>query len=400
MAKLVTLQATYRIVTPMFLGGAEPEKSVELHPPSIKAALRFWWRAKKWAQIKGSLLDSNLALPELHKQEGVLFGSAGGGQSQLLLKIRRPVNTVTVSKGSILEDVVNRSGARYLGYGVMGAQNGQLTRPCIDCGAEFVLEIRARDSIGQEVLDALKLLGLLGGLGSKARKGYGSLTLVRLEGCGVTYQVPSDARGYIAQVKCLLKRSLKLIDTRPFDQIPFSAFSAQSRVCLLPEGEDPFSVLDDYGRQMQRYRSWGKGKKVNGEDREENFEDDHGWYYGRPPRANFHPLRVIFGLPHNYFGESRGARAVSPKKLDRRASPLWFHVHDFGKDSNPRYAGVATVLRSQFLPIGEQIDAGGGKPVPANVDYGVIDRFLDGCVGHRDAKTSEKYFPDAQQVFP
>lgn len=38
-------------------------------------------------------------------------------------------------------------------------------------------------------------------------------------------------------------------------------------------------------------------------------------------------------------------------------------------------------------------------PMPAG-RYHVIDRFLDGCVGHRDAKTSDKYFPTARAVFP
>lgn len=409
MAKLVTLQATYRIVTPMFLGGAEPEKYAELREPSIKAALRFWWRTIKWAQIRTSLTDNKLALAELHKQEAALFGSAGGGQSQVLLSIKRPVKTSEVKKGAVFSKVVrpDRPGSRYLGYGVMeafdssrkGTNAGQLIRPCIDCGAEFTLEIRAHNAIGQEVIDALKLLGLLGGLGSRARKGYGSLTLVRLEGCGITYQVPIDARGYIAQVKCLLKHNLKLIDRSPFHQIPFSAFSNQSRIYLLLERNDPLTVLDDYGCQMQRYRSWGKDGKVNGGLSEENFEDDHAWYYGCHPNVNFHPRRVVFGLPHNYFGESRGAREVSPEKLDRRASPLWFHVHDYGQGQPLRYAGVATVLRSQFLPDGGQIKAG-GKPVPVNVDHMVIDGFLDGCLGRRDAKTSVKYFPNAILVFP
>ncbi|MCI0590002.1 MAG: type III-B CRISPR module RAMP protein Cmr1 [Gammaproteobacteria bacterium] len=400
MAKLVTLQATYRIVTPMFLGGAEPDKSVELRPPSIKAALRFWWRALQWARIRLSLPNDNQALAELHKQEGVLFGSAGGGQSQLLLKIRRPVNTVTVNKGSILEDVVNRSGARYLGYGVMEAYDGKntkagrLTRPALCPPLEIVVEILCRGIVCECTLDALKLFGLLGGLGSKARKGYGSLTLTHLHGGEIEWRAPPNPGDYIKEIKALLLRTRTLTD-----EPPFSAFSRRSRVCPLLEGDDPMTILDEYGQQMQRYRSWGNDGKVNGKQSEENFDDDHAWYYGTHPHTNFHPRRVIFGLPHNYFGK-RGGREVAPEKLDRRASPLWFHVHDYGQGNSPRYAGIASILRSQFLPDGGQINAGGGKPVPAKVDYGVIDAFLDGCVGHRAAKTSEKYFPHAKQVFP
>lgn len=44
MSRLVTLQATYRLVTPMFLGGADQNNCAELRAPSIKGALRFWYR--------------------------------------------------------------------------------------------------------------------------------------------------------------------------------------------------------------------------------------------------------------------------------------------------------------------------------------------------------------------
>lgn len=40
------IEATFRIVTPMFMGGAEPaDTHAELRAPSIKGVLRFWYRA-------------------------------------------------------------------------------------------------------------------------------------------------------------------------------------------------------------------------------------------------------------------------------------------------------------------------------------------------------------------
>lgn len=44
MKSLTQLRIRYRVVTPAFLGGADPS-CAELRPPSIKAALRFWYRA-------------------------------------------------------------------------------------------------------------------------------------------------------------------------------------------------------------------------------------------------------------------------------------------------------------------------------------------------------------------
>lgn len=385
------LEATLRVVTPMFLGGAKPDDRAELRVPPIKAALRFWWRTIRWREIRSAQPHNSLAIAELRRQEAALFGSADGGQSRMLLRIKRYGTVKVADKGSVLENVANRPGARYLGYGVMAAQTGQLTRSCVIRNAEFTLEVRSRRSINHEVLDALKLLGLLGGLGSKARKGYGSLTLMRLVVGNTMWEAPATDDSYVRELRSLLSPAATLSD-----EPPFSAFSKESRVCLLLDGNDPLTVLDTYGLQMQRYRSWGRNGRVNNNRSEENFESDHGWAKGTRPR-DFHPERAVFGLPHNY-GQGPNLQ-VTAESYDRRASPLWFHVHDYGSRANPRYAGVATVLRAEFLPDGEPINAG-GTSVTANPEYGVIDRFLDGCVGHREAKTTDKYFPAARNVLP
>lgn len=39
------LTVTLKTVTPMFLGGANPNDTAELRAPSIKVALMFWYRA-------------------------------------------------------------------------------------------------------------------------------------------------------------------------------------------------------------------------------------------------------------------------------------------------------------------------------------------------------------------
>lgn len=41
------ITATYRIVTPMFVGDAN-QQATEISPQSVKGALRFWWRALNW----------------------------------------------------------------------------------------------------------------------------------------------------------------------------------------------------------------------------------------------------------------------------------------------------------------------------------------------------------------
>ncbi len=84
-------------------------------------------------------------------------------------------------------------GARYLGYGVMEAfarsnkntVGGQLTRSCFAAPFSFTVNMLFKPSVKpeqtQEVMQTLKVLGLIGGLGSKSRKGYGSVTLLSLK---------------------------------------------------------------------------------------------------------------------------------------------------------------------------------------------------------------------------
>ena len=62
------------VITPMFLAGADGV-TPELRPPSIKGALRFWWRA----------LNGHLELSELKRIEGKIFGDTSR-RSNLIIR--------------------------------------------------------------------------------------------------------------------------------------------------------------------------------------------------------------------------------------------------------------------------------------------------------------------------
>ena len=59
------------IVTPMFCYGADG-KTPELRAPSLKGALRFWWRA----------IHPNLDLERLKKEETEIFGGSGDDEAK------------------------------------------------------------------------------------------------------------------------------------------------------------------------------------------------------------------------------------------------------------------------------------------------------------------------------
>ena len=320
------LEARFKVVTPCFLGGQSHD--AELRLPSIKGALRFWWRSLAYARVAQAGPGDRI-IDRLAKEESHLFGSSEAGQSRLIMRLDAKAPLRILEKDTILTDERGARvgmGARYLGYGVMeafpsrkkGTEAGQLTRSCLAAPFEFSLRISAAETESlQSIEPAVRLLGMIGGLGSKSRKGYGSLNLIALEGDGVErWHPPSTVDDYGKDLCELLK------DAEGYHHEPgISAFSANARVDLFASHRTPLEVLNAYGEAMVRYRSWGKNGLILGGERSRcNFREDHEWMYDRPPSPDFHPRRAVFGLPHNYGRH----KTVEPESYDRRASPLFF----------------------------------------------------------------------------
>lgn len=386
---MTVITATYRNVTPMFLGGAD-QKAASLRPPSVEGALRFWWRALNWGRCLWDARGQETeAIRRLHQQEAGLFGSAadenGSGQGRFVLDVRytgRPLEPGELPPAS--------PGHQYLlGQGLYHFRQHYL-RSALEPG-ELRLRVRFRPGTHREQQDslvrALLALGLFGGLGSRGRKGFGSLAIQSLEG------TDRQAPAHLNALETLLA---ELIGPRPDDPPPYTAFSAQSRIDAIPGtlGQEVWTLLGEIGADLQRYRSWGQNGKVANQPAERNFPDDHDLAreaaLGKPVAA--HPRRAVFGLPHNYFFSSLAAphnklevNALAPQPgggwsdigTHRRASPLFIHFHEFPNGSR---AGLLALLPAQFLPAGWQIglkSTGPVRRVEPDPDWTVLHRFMD-----------------------
>lgn len=406
-----TITAEYVITTPMFIGDANQD-ATRISAASVKGALRFWWRALNWDRVRHDFENNEEALKALYQQEIKLFGGSAdsGCVSSFSLQVKQhsfrrqlPPNVHRLLGNSDL------SAARYLGYGVMEAfdrvkrnrqtreveeefKAGQLTRPCFDEKQSFSVKLCFNSNIDDDSIDAmkkvLKIWGLLGGLGSKARKGLGSIAIKSLEVSGLPkklWKAPISEKEYIDTLSSLLN-----IEYESKELPPFTALSSFSRIEKLVEAETPYKVLNQYAEQMIHYRSWGKDGKVFGQPREGNFKDDHDWYRERGlVPSDFHPQRIIFGLPHSYHKqlENKVGRTLDSRdrrKQGRRASPLFFHVHPIGN----QFIGIAMLLPAQFLPEGELVNAG-GEFVPQKIEWSVLNEFLDGG----DRHSAKQRFP-------
>ena len=371
-----TIDATYRVVTPLFCAGADFAHP-ELRIASFKGVLRFWWRALAWPRYDGDL-------DRIQQREGCIFGSVNQGQSRVFMRLAATNGAPKICQNGWRLTVVADSdetvgtGARYLGYGVMeafssrkrGVEAGQLKRSCLQAPFEFTVQLRCHDICEADLRllhNALIALGMLGGMGAKSRKGYGSMALRALfvngQQCWSAPESTDDLKTAIEHLHC----------GRKTDGWPkYTAFSSRARHVLLT-GEDmkPLQLLDRVGRELVRYRSWGRnGMVLNGIRSEKNFRDDHDLMTGG--RAKKHPRRIAFGLPHN----SRKVNVKpSEKGLDRRASPLFIHIHECGDTP----AAVLSFLPAQFLPNGTNILVQNEKVrlVAEEELYRPIQDFLD-----------------------
>ena len=396
------IEATYRVATPMFCGGAGAE-SAELRMPSFKGVLRFWWRASAWARLHGDL-------EKIRQEEDTLFGSTASGQSLLSMRLTPHSVPSTVRKGEVL--ALSRTdggavgeGARYLGYGAMeafasgkkGTRAGELTRACLRAPIDFTVHMRLRergvdrDEIEQRsasLEDALVCLGTQGGMGAKSRKGYGSLVIRSLLVNGERrWRLPRTMHD-LRDVLATLRRGHDAAD-----QPAYTALSTQARHVLLSSDKtQAMELLDLLGRELMRYRSWGRNGRILGRPSEKNFRDDHDLMHGN--RRSRHPRRIAFGLPHNY--GKRSDKQVRPrdKELDRRASPLFIHIHECGDTP----IAVLSFLPARFLPEGRSDISVGGSRVPQTPEsdlYRPIHEFLDRLL---DPEKRKEGFTDVVEV--
>ena len=242
------LRATYRIVTPMFIGDANQNTTDGVRSPSVKGVLRFWWRALAWRRFesKGDLEG----LKALNLEEARLFGSAmnaeekTGGQGVFLLSVDQNVE----SQQKVYDwppDKDPNSGASFMAYGLL-ATTDDLHRIAIAEGTEFSLKLvfnptKTKDGDVEAIQKALEAWSLFGGLGGRSRRGMGSVTLTALDGNNAL-MTKTD---YQERVQAFLEENLSK------SLAPYTAFSIESVHRTLDGGKSARAALTKTG---ERYK--------------------------------------------------------------------------------------------------------------------------------------------------
>ncbi len=433
--------AEFELVTPAFIGGANKDKASCIDPKAIKAALRYWWRVLNWPIIQKEATAIDGALACLHQAEMRLFGFAStkahGGQGLLQVTVQHKsgLGLWRAPKKELDPGIIY-----LLGQGLYESENkkqkkpARMLRTALDTGTFSVTLILHCPRLGfvpqqdqTQILEALKAFGLLGNLGSRQNRGFGSVRMTKLNQNGFA----SDVQTYTAEL-----RKLFTLPSPPLSLLPSFCDSARMRLVVPDQSNQirllarnatnyeprpiqsnsasvtsPWQMLARIGEEFLVERSSGYAagngiRKTLGNFTAQCFyEEDHHWIakakaignnLAKLPRHERKestislaspqqmppPVRMIYGLPYGFeLGKEISVKLA--EKLDgRRASPL--HIHITSLDD--KVVAALYTLPSVFLPEGASLHVKLCKedefcpdiPIAKlKFDYALIDKFLN-----------------------
>ncbi len=341
-------------ITPLFIAGAD-QRYIEnegLRTPSLRGLLRWWFRAIMGG-VKFSTGDLNLK--SVKEEEEKIWGSTKN-QSKVSLKIF-PISL----KISTFQNIRGR-GIKYLSYGASD-------RPYIDLGSQFKLHVIFKRSISNEdkkkVIAALWLLLNLGNIGSKSRKGFGSLRIRKdITIDEMEFINPKSLDELERYIRNNLKKCLRIFGwngsiSRSTSLPQYSIIAPHYwRMKILSNTHNSaIDAINYIGEKIREYREdrGNPSARHTRHTRRGTFsywvtKDYHSvksiYTKGSPST----PQGSIFGLPHQFQFQSlpdRPKAMVKGIRHDRRASPL--HIKIWKLDNNQFAIGLQ-LFKSLFLP--------------------------------------------------
>jgi len=149
-------------ITPMFLSGADGT-TPELRPPSIKGAMRFWWRA----------MNGHLPLAELKKEEVKIFGGSYKDENGKEVSMRSKIQ-LRIDNHAKAEKNLKTSFQKVLVH-----KKETFTKNAFEPKQSFNIVFTANDEQSELLVKCLfPLVCILGGFGNRARRGMGSLKIL------------------------------------------------------------------------------------------------------------------------------------------------------------------------------------------------------------------------------
>lgn len=341
---------TLSTVTPMFLGkftSPDPRQqrgAIPFPVPSLRGALGYWLRA-----LAGAHVGDHLA--SLAQAEAAVFGGARtrdvGGPSAIWIRGRKPVG---------VKEFQPRSGGNRYPVGYLMGQGLYGVIPaarCVDSGRTINLEVRCTGAGVQAdlFLSALWALRTFGGVGARARRGFGSIAVdarsldlpcERFQLAWLAASAPDDVAGELAAVLdcvggCLGELGVPTSESGDV-QPGYPRFDRAGRWHLLkPDVPVPARNAEDAlawtGQRLREFRLDGAGHDNTAGWREIVRPYLDGSDYSAEFRAGALGLPVVYTERSADKDASDRSATVEPViggQPSRRASPLWLRVYARG----------------------------------------------------------------------
>ena len=346
-----TITFNCEVITPMFLAGAD-QSIAELRAPSIKGAMRFWWRA----------MNGHLGLKELKEKETEIFGGGGDNARKSSFSIR--VKERSSFQNKRLNDLIKDDNGRikeefrgigYLFYSTFMQKNKQ--RNYIDnLSFDIIFSFSLHDDKKiQKVLASFWLFSIFGGLGSRARRGGGNIYIKNVESemeSALEFIPHGDD---MTSIQDFIQKNFEIIkNLREKDSIniinnnkTYANFNNKANKLLIFDKKNTaIKALNFLGTHYQKFRS--------------RYQPDYDTIKNFIKNSNLKLERkidkVAFGLPIAYRYRSLNKKSAtiegSNKDRTRSASPIFFRVI---KTSNNVFFPIILYIEKDILPQEDKI---------------------------------------------
>lgn len=330
------------LVTPLFGGGVKPAQADPLtavRATEIRGQLRFWWRAVKGGEY------SDLAA--LKSREDEIFGSTR--RSSAL-----QISLETESSGQAFPPLRNHNN-EFVDIEDLSSPLSYVAFPLRKTGAKvidgitFKLLLSYPSALQDDVHAAFAAWEVLGGLGARTRRGFGSVQ-------GFENR-PAD-RGDLEKRLSRIREALG--QTWPVDVPHLSRDTNDYKVT-----QEFGSVGDCWRHFVDRYKKFRQFRRPNLTSRSKWSEPDaiRRLFPRRRHPTHHVPITTVDKFPRAQFGlpiifQFRGRAEGDPettslegalKEQERFASPLCFRVV---KTASGSFIGLAYVLGGTHLPTG------------------------------------------------
>jgi len=336
----------FKIVTPCIMSGAN-QKLAELRAPSIRGQLRFWFR------VMGGTIE----------EEKTIFGGIGKGDegraSSVVVRIKTARGDIKTISDQTMNNILPE--VRY-DYFLWPLRNSSNARGVIKENQTIELQISNLKNLDEQIGEkTIKAFLLLGSLGTRSRRCYGSIFPEKVVFNNKEWIIPANIEQFKSEIKELLKdTNSKII------QIDVAKQSWKDAICSC---SNYLKIFRSGGGQFATPSEWGKS------DHDLMFQGNYTDEIYRP----------AIGLPYStkyYKADVNGYK--------RLASPVLFKIIQF----QDKYIPIAIFLKDYFIPentIVNIVDNRNSRNTKnVNISHDLLNEMM---------KENSKYWDNAKVLF-